>query len=131
MILRLISFPAKLAAAGIGLAALGAAAGGGDNVTAGASVSGPLRCEIQATSAGGMTTLEGIVHADVAVAGTYSFHVSGGSNGNSSNISQGGPFSAAPGAPVPLGQVMLGGGRYEASLAVTAGGTVVECAKRI
>ena len=131
MIPKLISFPAKLAAAAVGFAALGAAAGGGGNATADAPMSGPVRCEIQATSAGGMTTLEGVVHADIAVAGTYSFRVSGGGNGGSSNISQGGPFSAAPGASMPLGQVMLSKGAYEAILSVSFDGETISCSERI
>lgn len=131
MILRLISFPAKAAALGVGLAALGFASGAGQAGSTGtAETSGPVRCEILTHSAGGMTTLQGVVHADIAVSGTYSFRVTGSGGGGSSNISQGGGFTAGPDAPAALGQVMLGGGVYNARLSVVAGGVSIECSER-
>jgi hypothetical protein len=133
MILRLISFSAKAAAAGAALAAIGFAAGAGNaGATGEAETSGPVRCEIQASSAAGMTTLQGVVHADTAVTGTYSFRVTGSGGGGSSNIQQGGMFAAGPEGPAELGQVMLSGGSaYDARLEITADGTTLECSKRV
>jgi hypothetical protein len=133
MILRLISFSAKAVAAGAALAAIGFAAGAGQaGSTGGAATSGPVRCEIEATTAGGMTTLKGVVHADHAVSGTYSFLVTGSGGGGSSNIQQGGMFAASPDGPAALGEVMLGGGSaYDARLEITADGTTLECTKRV
>ncbi len=99
---------------------------------AGSSGEGPLRCEIQTTSANGMVALEGVVHADVAVSGSYSFRISSSGGSGRSNIQQGGGFTAGPGGPVTLGRVMLGAnGAYDASLTVTSNGSTVACSERV
>ena len=110
------------------LALLGFAIGGSQAH----SVAEPLRCEIEASSAGGMISLEGIVFADTAVSGSYAFHVVSSGGGGSSNIRQGGAFAAGPDGAVTLGRVMLGGsGAYDASLTLDANGETIECAERI
>lgn len=116
------------------LAAAGLAMGAGQaSVPSGPAPSGPVRCEIQVTPANGMIALAGVVHADIAVGGSYSFRVSGGGRGGSANISQGGPFAAGPSAAVTLGSVLVGsaGGNYDATLEVTANGATVLCRERI
>jgi len=92
----------------------------------------PLRCEIVQSAAHGMTALEGVLHTDAAISGSYRFRVVSSGGGNSSNITQGGEFSAAPDAPAKLGVVMLGnaGGSYKATLEVIADGKTIACAER-
>lgn len=93
------------------------------------SEDGPLRCEILTDTSGGMVSLEGVVHAASALAGTYSFTVRSSGAGGSSDIEQGGAFEAARGETVSLGQMSLGSGaRLDASLTVTAEGRTVACA---
>lgn len=97
------------------------------------SSGGPVRCEIQATTSGGMVTLQGVVRADKAVSGSYAFRVESAGGSGSSDISQGGDFSAKAGSPTTLGQVMLGshGSVYDARLEVTAGGKTYRCDERV
>lgn len=102
------------------------AAGADDIVTGPAS--GPVRCEIVASNAGGMTRLDGVAHAADAATGTYRLRVTG----SGANINQGGDFEVRAGEAVTLGSVTIGGGgRYEASLEVTANGVNAACAKAI
>ena len=111
------------AALAAGLGAAGAAAASGDT-------DGPISCEIRKGSVFGMTALEAVVHADEAVSGSYSFTVKG-SGGGSTDIRQGGAFSAGPGAPATLGKVSVGGSAaYDARLSVEADGLSVECEER-
>lgn len=92
------------------------------------SENGPLRCEIITDNAGGMVSLEGVVHAASALAGSYSFTVKSSGSGGSSDIEQGGEFAAAAGETVSLGQMSLGSGStLDATLTVTAAGSTVEC----
>ncbi len=97
-----------------------------------ASNDGPLRCEIVASAANGMTALEGVLHTDAAISGSYRFRVVSSGGGNSSNISQGGEFSASPNERATLGTVMLGnsGGSYKATLEVIANGKTVACTEQ-
>lgn len=120
---RRMLIPAATLLLGAGTAATSVGAG-----QAGSS-SGPVRCEIQATTSGGMVTLQGVVRADKAVSGSYTFRVESAGGSGSSDISQGGDFSARAGDPTTLGQVMLGGNGsiYDARLEVTAGGKTYRC----
>jgi hypothetical protein len=120
-----------LLAAAIGVAAASAAGGGaagsGPAVPPG-SDTGSFRCEIQAKPMGGMTSLAAVVHANVAMSGSYSFKVASGSRGGSSNINQGGPFAAKAKELVTLGTVSVGpGATYNATLTVTANGATATC----
>lgn len=94
--------------------------------------SGAYRCEVVATASGGMTTLEGVVHAEKAVSGSYTFRVESGGSSGRSNIKQGGDFSAAPGTPAQLGQVTLGGSGsvFDATLEVDTPDGRLTCSKR-
>jgi len=107
------SMVASLAAA---FAAVGATRAGSDTP----------RCEIAASAAHGIVTLEARAHAREALAGSYSFEVSGAGT----QIRQGGAFGAAAGATATLGSVRLGGGGpYEARLGISTGGGTVQCAE--
>ncbi len=95
---------------------------------AGASQSATqVQCEIMTKSSGGMTVIEGVVHAPQSVSGSYSMKVSG----NGANISQAGDFEAAAGRTAVLGSVMLSGTGQRVSLDVTAGGRKLSCSQRI
>ena len=111
-------------ALGLGLAGFAISAGQAE------STDGPVRCEIQANTQNGMVAMQGVVHADVAVSGSYRFRVASAGGGGNSKISQGGAFSAGPDDAVTLGNVMLGGGgSYDASLEVTSNGETIKCAE--
>lgn len=116
------------AAAGVALALSATALMAGS----GAAHSGPVRCEVQTTTKGSMTTLEGVVHSDKPVSGSYIFRVESVGGSGSSNIRQGGDFSASPSAPAKLGQVTLGGSGsiFEATLEVDTPEGRLKCSAR-
>jgi hypothetical protein len=117
-----------LAPALVGLGVTGAALAS----ASGGSVSGPLRCAIESSVAGGMVSLEGLAESKAATSGSYRFVVKSVAGSGSSSISQGGGFSARPGETVPLGRVMLGAnGIYDAVLTLDAGGKAVKCMERV
>ncbi|WP_274426600.1 curli-like amyloid fiber formation chaperone CsgH [Chelativorans sp. YIM 93263] len=116
------------AAAGIALAVSATALMAGS----GSAHSDTARCEVLVTSAGGSTTLEGVVHAERPMSGSYTFRVESSGASGSSNIKQGGDFSASPGHPAKLGRVMLGGSGsvFDATLEIETPGGRLECTKR-
>jgi hypothetical protein len=123
----IVKIAAASAVMGAALAATGFAGGPSP-----AASPGPLRCEIRIVPAGGMIAVSAVVHADAAATGTYALRLSGGGSGGSSNISQGGPFAVEPGAPVTVGNMVIGaGGRYDAVLEIAADGTKITCAEHI
>jgi hypothetical protein len=126
---RLNRFHIAAAAALVGLGAAGFATADGSPR---ADPGEPLRCEIQTSTAKGMVALEGVLHTDIAIAGSYRFRVISSGGGGSSNIQQGGEFEAGPDEPATLGTVMLGnsGGTYRAILEVMADGKLVACAEQ-
>jgi hypothetical protein len=92
----------------------------------------PLRCELRVTESGDRVVLEGVVVAKTAIEGSYRLRVSQAGGAGSSDIDQGGDFSASPGAPSTLGSVTLaGGGSYYAKLKVTWTGGAIECSERV
>ena len=117
----------RLAPIALALALSGAAFAASDME----SQDAPLRCEIEVTQTGGMISLVGLVEADHAIAGSYSFAVESSGGSGSSNIRQGGGFSVAPGETVTLGRVMLGAnGVYDASLELATDSGAIECEER-
>ena len=80
-----------------------------------------------------MITLQGTVHANQPLSGTYSFRVASAGHSGGTNIRQGGGFTAGPDAPAMLGRVMLGnaGAIYDADLEITAHGATVKCSERV
>jgi len=130
---RLNRFHLAAASVLLGLGAAGfATADGQPEAAPGAAYAEPLRCEIVASPADGMIALEGVLHTDAAISGSYTFRVVSFGGGGSSNIQQGGEFSAGPNAPATLGTVMLGnpGGAYKATLEVIANGKTLACAEQ-
>ena len=121
----------QLAAASLllGLGVAGFAMAGGQTD----SSAEPVRCEILANAANGMIELEGVLHTDAAISGSYTFRVVSSGGAGSSNVQQGGAFSAGPDEAATLGTVMLGnsGGTYKATLEVIANGKTIACTERI
>jgi hypothetical protein len=87
-----------------------------------------IQCGIAKTTQNGMLALEGTLTSPVAVSGEYRFAIQSSSNGGSSNISQGGYFTANANEVTPLGKVMLNSGSsYNLVFDVTADGKKIEC----
>lgn len=113
-----------------GLLAAGAAAG----VAGSASAAGDgVRCEIAVEKRSGGVTLEGFVDAASSISGSYELLVTKSGGGGSSNIRQGGEFSAKSGARTSLGTVMLAGdgGSYTAKLKIKWDGKSAECRESV
>lgn len=115
---------------GLGVMILGAQAMDSGDAQAGG---GPVRCEIEVETVGGGVRLQGVVHAKEAGSGAYDLEIRSSGSGGSSNIRQGGDFSAAAGEPARLGTVRLGGdgAAYDATLTVIWNGKEFHCRKRI
>ena len=111
------------------LAVAGCSAGASEVGSGGDAVS----CEINVADMNGAIGLGAVVHADRAVTGSYRFDVSGSGGGGSTNISQGGGFTAGPGDDARLGRLMLGnhGAVYDVRLDVSVGGRDYQCSDRV
>ncbi|MCF6320943.1 MAG: hypothetical protein L3J32_04155 [Rhizobiaceae bacterium] len=93
----------------------------------------PVYCEILTTTSRGMTTLEGVLHTDKEISGTYTFKVKSAGNGGNSNIRQGGEFHAEPDEAVTLGKVMLSskGTSFDATLKISTNAKTIRCSQHI
>ncbi len=120
-------FPKTLVPMFLGLGMAGIAVGG---CHAG-SPSELVQCEISANTSGGMTSLKGVVHADKTVHGSYRLRIKSSGASGSSNIEQGGEFTAGPGSPATLGTVTLSGPRLDADLIVNVGGRAIACTDHV
>jgi hypothetical protein len=89
----------------------------------------PTTCEIKTASNGGMLAIQGVVHAGIALSGSYQMRVSGQGPGGSSDLNQGGQFNAGAGEAVTLGQVTVdnSGGTYTVTLSIDSTGGKVAC----
>jgi hypothetical protein len=113
-----LTIAAGLLAAGVA----GAASAAGDGV----------RCEIAVEKLSGGVTLEGVVNAASRITGSYELIVTKSGGGGSSNIRQGGEFTASSGARTKLGTVMIaGGGSYTANLKIKWDGKSAECRESV
>lgn len=111
-------------ALGLGLAAIAASAG-----LANAS-SSDLQCGVAKSSQNGMLALEGTILSPTALNGEYRFAIQSSGNGGSSNISQGGAFTAAAGQSTTLGKVMINANsNYNIDFNITADGKKVDCSQ--
>ena len=109
-------------ALGIAITAIAASAGMANPGTS------SVQCGIAKTTQNGMLALEGTLTSPVAVSGEYRFAIQSSSNGGSSNISQGGYFTANANEPTSLGKVMLNAGAsYNIVFDITAGGKNIDC----
>lgn len=115
--------------AGLGAIALGAAV---TLAPLGASTAAEgLRCEIRIVSGGGMIGIEPTVLTQDAVRGTYRLRLTGSGPSGRTDVSQGGPFDAAPGATRLARTSLSAGASGDAELTVTVGGDAVTCSQRI
>jgi len=109
-------------ALGLAVAALAANAGLAN------SAAGNTICGIAASSERGMTALQGTILSPVAISGEYRFAIRSAGGGGSSNIRQGGYFTAKANEVTPLGKVLINAGSsYSIDLDVTAGGQKIDC----
>lgn len=111
---------------GFGLAALAATGG-----MANASTSSD-GCGIVTSTQNGMLVIEGAMLSPVALDGSYQFSIQSSGSGGSSNISQGGYFTAAANQQTALGKVMINAGsNYKVDFKVTANGKTLDCDQEI
>jgi hypothetical protein len=114
--LAIVAIPVALS-----LGMVGASASGGN-------ADGPVQCRIEAKTDGGMIAFRGTLQADTDITGSYTFRIGSSGNGNSTNIRQGGNFSARAGEEIHLGQAALSaGGQYDVNFEVTANGQTYRC----
>ncbi|WP_332686370.1 curli-like amyloid fiber formation chaperone CsgH [Devosia sp.] len=107
---------------GLALAAIAATSGMAN------SAASAVQCGIAASSERGMLALEGTVLSPVAMSGEYRFAIRSSSSGGSSNVSQGGYFTANANEATPLGKVLINAGSsYDVVFDVTADGKTLEC----
>ena len=93
-----------------------------------ANSGGAALCGITASAERGMTALEGTILSPVALSGEYRFAIHSSGNGGSSNISQGGYFTANANQATPLGKVLINAGsNYSVQFDVTADGKKIDC----
>ena len=90
----------------------------------------PLRCEVALEDLGGATRIQGRVHSDRAISGTYTMAVTSRSAGGMANIRQSGDFQAAPDTPALLGETRLMGrpDAQSVDLEIRVEGTRMTCA---
>lgn len=94
------------------------------------AASGDFACGVTSKTQGGMLALEGTLVSPTALAGEYRFALKSSGGGGSTNISQGGQFSAAPNAEISLGQVMVNAGAHvNVDFTVTANGKTYDCSQ--
>lgn len=113
-----------VAALGLALACLAASDGLANQ--------GAVQCGVATRAEGGMLALEGTVQSPVAVSGEYRLSIRSSSGGGSSNISQGGQFTAAANQATALGKVVVGAGSsLDIDFSVTANGQSFDCSQEI
>jgi hypothetical protein len=69
--------------------------------------SGPLRCEIRKTEAGGLVELTGVIASDRALTGQFRFTILKSGGGGSSTINQANPFTLVAKTEHPVGHVKI------------------------
>lgn len=111
----------------VALAAIGTAAYAQSAVGL-AQMTEPVPCEVVATETGNGMNLEAIYNAQGPASGTYSFSVKTIGSTGSTNVKQGGAFSAHQAGPVSLGRVSVGDApSYDISLEVEVNGRTLQC----
>lgn len=117
----------------IGLAAILAL--GGAAVAANAkssSNSDGMVCGINTVSEGRMMSIEGVLQSPQAMTGEYRFAIKSSGTSGSSNISQGGAFSATADTTLSLGKVMVNtGSNIEVDFTIMSGGKKFDCSQQL
>lgn len=112
-------------AAAAALAAIGFAA------NANAAAGGDFACGVTTKTEGGMLAIVGTLVSPKPLAGEYRFALKSSGGGGSTNISQGGQFSAAPNAEISLGQIMVNADAHvNVDFTVTANGKTFDCSQK-
>jgi hypothetical protein len=116
----------KLLAGLFALAALGTA-GVAANANS-TTQSADLNCGVSTATESGMLVVEGIFQSPTGLSGEYRFALKSVGAGGSTNVSQGGQFSAAAGTAVSLGKVMVNAGAsIDVDFSVSADGKSLDC----
>jgi hypothetical protein len=112
-----LTLAAALTGLVLGCTANSAQTGGADD--------GVLTCSAEITSRGGMLTVEGVVVAEEAVAGTYDLSVTR----RGAALTQGGTFSLRAGETGRLGRVTMNGpaAGLDAELTLSVDGKTTRC----
>jgi len=93
---------------------------------------GGLACGVSTQNAHNMLTLEGVVQSPEAISGEYRFALKSSGAGGSSNISQGGQFSAQAGESVSLGKMTINAGaNTNIDFSITTGGQKYDCSQQV
>lgn len=115
----------------LGLIALLVLGGAGMAANAYGTAADGLACGISTSNANGMLSVEGVLQSPEALTGDYRFALKSQGAGGSSNINQGGQFSATPGMPVSLGKVSVNAGaNIEVDFTITTGGQKYDCSRQ-
>jgi len=81
-----------------------------------------VSCDVRVRRTANGMLIQAVAHADRAIDGDYELVITKSGGGGSSDVTQSGPFSAAPGETVTLGSTELGAdGRYRALLVLRDG----------
>lgn len=76
-----------------------------------------VSCEVRVRPTSNGMLIQAVAHADREIDGDYELVITKSGGGGSSDVTQSGPFTAAPGESVTLGSTELSaGGRYRAVL---------------
>jgi hypothetical protein len=115
----------------LGLIALLVLGGAGMAANAYGTAADGLACGVSTSNANGMLSVEGMLQSPEALTGDYRFALKSQGAGGSSNINQGGQFSATPGMPVSLGKVSVNAGaNIEVDFTITTGGKKYDCSQQ-
>ena len=115
----------------LGLIALLVLGGAGMAANAYGTAADGLACGVNTSNANGMLSVEGVLQSPEALTGDYRFALKSQGAGGSSNINQGGQFSATPGMPVSLGKVSVNAGaNIEVDFTITTGGKKYDCSQQ-
>lgn len=115
----------------LGLIALLVLGGAGMAANAYGTAADGLACGVSTSNANGMLSVEGVLQSPEALTGDYRFALKSQGAGGSSNINQGGQFSATPGMPVSLGKVSVNAGaNIEVDFTITTGGKKYDCSQQ-
>lgn len=91
---------------------------------------GDFACGVTTQTQGGMLAVQGKLMSPTALNGEYHFALKSSGGGGSTNINQGGQFSAEPNAEVALGQVMVNANAHvNVDFTVTANGKTYDCSQ--
>ena len=113
----------------IGLVAIAALGIAGAAANANSSPQGSdLACGINTVTEHGMLAIEGVLQSPTALSGEYRFALKSQGAGGSTNIRQGGQFSAAAGTALSLGKVMVNADAdVDIDFVITTNGKQLDC----